>query len=186
MFHHRELHDAQSLSLALGETPAMIERICARLAEEGLLFTIDGQYGLVIEDAKKITVSRVARAFAQPIHGEVGGSTVIWQELSDAFMKVGDSVNLASSTEDVTDVRELFDSSGNGKRSTGPLPATTPVEDPASQLVQPTERTEEGDTTPHGERDPGEKEASEKASPKTRGSLDLKSLFGPGRSKPRT
>ncbi len=205
MYHNRELHDSQSLALALGETPAMIERICARLTEEGLLFSIDGQFGLGIEDARRITVSRVARAFAQPIHGEVGGSTVIWQELSEAFMQVGDSVNLETSPEDFTDVRELFEPVA-ARRSTGPMPTLVaaglyredaPDADAGSSGVAANAPDAGGDAAadasgleldPEAVRESGAIPVVE-TSPKADASpaaLDLSPLFDPARGKPRS
>ena len=204
MYHNRELHDAQSLALALGETPAMIERICARLAEEGLLFAVDGQYGLVIEDARKITVSRVARAFAQPIHGEVGGSTVIWQELSDAFMQVGESVNLVTSPEEFADVRDLFETSQ--RKGTGPLPTLRTPSEGVPRLVPPVRNGETAEETAEKTEEKPEKKTEEETAEKveeveekatadkataektatTAGrALDLGPLFDPGRGKPR-
>jgi hypothetical protein len=63
---------------------------------------------------------------------------VIWQELSEAFMQVGDSVSLETSPEDFTDVRELFEMNTN--KGTGPLPVVPEVGEPGDD-------TTAGDTT---------------------------------------
>lgn len=133
MYRDRQMHDAPTLALILGESQIVVEDICRRLAEDGLLFHADGQYGLEEENAREITLSRVARLFATPIHGDVGGSTLIWQELSDAFMQVGDHVTLASTWEELSDVRELFDTKNmKMKKSTGPHPAEENGDSPGS------------------------------------------------------
>lgn len=124
MYHDRRMHDVSTLALVLGDSQIVVEGICRRLVEGNLLFYIDGQYGLAEENAKKITLSRVAQLFAPPIQGNAGGATLIWQELSDAFMQVGEQVTLASMGEDFSDVRELFDTKNMGKKSTGPQAKT--------------------------------------------------------------
>ncbi len=171
MYHNRQLHDASTLALMLGESQGVVEGICRRLADDGLLFHVDGQYGMEEENARKITLSRVARLFSQPIHGDVGGATLVWQELSDAFMQVGEQVTLAASWEELSDVRELFDTKNMGKKPTGP-------QKPAEETTP--------DALPEGEPPPAEiaetAPVPENPEPEKTKMPDLSPLFSPARN----
>jgi YihY family inner membrane protein len=99
LYYHRELHDTQAISLALGDSADLVERVCLRLEEQGFVFKVEGRWGLAQEDGKRITIAHIAKTFARPVPGETGKATLIWQELSDYFMAIAENISLKESFE---------------------------------------------------------------------------------------
>ncbi|MBU1240873.1 YihY/virulence factor BrkB family protein [Myxococcota bacterium] len=162
MYHNRELHDTQTVALSLGESPELVELMCKQMEQEDILFRVGERWGLAIEDSRKITVARVAKAFAKPIHGDAGKASDLWQELSDYFMEFGERINLThidDFKEIIHDIKaelERDPSSLSNGGSSWTRPLATPDRDLPGLHVMTTEPMESHD-------DPGESSPPEEA-----------------------
>ncbi|MBU1221404.1 YihY/virulence factor BrkB family protein [Myxococcota bacterium] len=99
MYMHRELHDTQAISAVTGESGDMVDLICQRLAEENIVFRVAGRWGLAIENGRKINLAMIARIFSRVVPAEAGKSTYVWQEMSDYFVEIGETITLEDSAK---------------------------------------------------------------------------------------
>ncbi|MBN2722686.1 MAG: YihY family inner membrane protein [Deltaproteobacteria bacterium] len=99
MYTNRELHDSQAIAATIGESSDMVELICQKMEDDGLVFSVGGRWGLAIEDAKRISLARVARTFSEIVPAYAGKSSFIWQEMSDYFIEIGEKISLQEMSE---------------------------------------------------------------------------------------
>ncbi|MGM0596897.1 MAG: YihY/virulence factor BrkB family protein [Myxococcota bacterium] len=97
MYKNRELHDSQFLATkVVGETPAMVESLCKRMAEDNILVKVGGRWGFEYKKAEKITMARIIKLFTSPVPPEAGRATGPWLEISDYMLEIAEKINLAN------------------------------------------------------------------------------------------